>query len=107
MKRFLLCIVILATFFISSCHCKAKTDQDIIAEYVQEHFIDIDQFRLEGRSLSLDEAEAYLYCWAFDGGFDYVSHDELKEAISIVLACNTEVRDLIYSIDDIDLDDYR
>ena len=107
MKKFFICIVILVTFFISSCHHKAKTDQDIIAEYVQEHFIDIDQFCHDGRSLSLDDAESYLYCWAFDGGFDYVSYDELKEAISIVLACNDEVRDLVFSIDDIDLDDYR
>ena len=106
MKRFFICVAILAVFCISSCHSKEKTDQEIIAEYVQERFFWIDQLR-EGRSLSLNEAEATLYCWAFDGGFDDVSHDELKEAISIVLDCNDEVRDLISSIDDIDLEDYR
>ncbi len=107
MKRFFIFVAILAVFSISSCHSKTKTDQEIIADYIQDRFFDIDQLRLEDRSLSLDEAEAYLYCWAFDGGFDDISHDELKEAISIVLACNDEVRDLISSIDDIDLDDYR
>jgi hypothetical protein len=99
-------VSILAIFFISSCHSKAKTDQEIIAEYIQDRFFEIEQLR-DGKSLSLDDAEAYLYCWAFDGGFDDISYSELKEAISIVLACNDEVRDLIYSIDDIDFDNYR
>ena len=107
MKRFFICAVIITVFCISSCHSKAKTDQEVIVEYIQDRFVEIDQFRLDDRSLSLDEAEAYLYCWAFDGGFDDISPDELKEAISVVLACNDEVRDLISSIDDIDLDDYR
>ena len=106
MKRFFVFVAILAVFCISSCHSKEKTDQEIIAEYVQDRFFWIDQLR-EGRSLSLDEAEATLYCWAFDGGFDYISPDELKEAISIVLDCNDEVRELISSIDDINCDDYR
>ena len=106
MKRFFVFVAILAVFCISSCHSKGKTDQEIIAEYVQERFFWIDQLR-EGRSLSLDEAEATLYCWAFDGGFDDISPDELKEAISIVLDCNDEVRELISSIDDINCDDYR
>ena len=74
MKRFFVFVAILAVFCISSCHSKEKTDQEIIAEYVQERFFWIDQLR-EGRSLSLDEAEATLYCWAFDGGFDYISPD--------------------------------
>lgn len=106
MKRLFICVAILAVFCLSSCRSKVKTDQDIIAEYIQDRFFEIDQLR-DGRSLSLDEAEATLYCWAFDGGFDDISNDELKEAISIVLACNDEVRDLISSIDDIDCDDYR
>lgn len=107
MKRFFICAVMLTVFCISSCHSTVKTDQEIIAEYIQYRFVEIDQFRLNDRSLSLDEAEAYLYCWAFDGGFEDMSPDELKEAISIVLACNDEVRDLIFSIDDIVCDDYR
>jgi outer membrane murein-binding lipoprotein Lpp len=106
MKRFFICVAVLAVFCISSCYSKAKTDQEIIAEYVQDRFFEIDQLR-GGKSSSLSDAEATLYCWAFDGGFDDISYSELKEAISIVLACNDEVRDLISSIDDIDLDDYR
>jgi len=84
-----------------------KTNQDIIAEYVQNRFVEIDQHRTGGRKLSLDEAEAYLYCWAFDGGFKSVSQEELKEAIAVVLECNEEIQALVYEIDDIDLDDYK
>ena len=92
--------------FLVSCESE-KSEQQIIAEYVQHQFTDIDQFRLNGRSLSLEEAESVLYCWAYDGGFNTVSQEELEEAIAIVLDCKEDIYDLIFSIDDIDCDEYR
>lgn len=80
-----------------------NTTQEKIASIVQDQFIDIDQFAFDGRSLSLDDAEAILYCWA--EGED-VSDKDLKEAIRAVLESTDEIRYLIDHIDEIDLNDY-
>lgn len=102
---FLLTIsIFLASLSLSSCSTERKTTQQKIAEIVQEQFNYIDQLGFEGSSLSLDEAQAILYCWAENE--EDISEKELKEAIYAVLESTDLIRDLIYDIDEIDLDMY-
>ena len=101
----ILVIVFLSTTFSACSTNNTKTDQEKISRIVQDQFNDIDQMR-NGRSLSLDEAEACLYCWADTSSGMEISEEELREAIWVVLESNDQIRDLINSIDEIDLDDY-
>lgn len=97
----LLSAVIILSLFLTSCSAGRKSDQEKLAEIVQDRFIDIDQFAFDDRALSLDEAEAYLYCWA--EGED-VSDEELREAIYAVLESTDLIRELISEIDEIDVE---
>ena len=101
-----LILTVVSCVVLSTCSVPLTTKpstEEKIAEIVQEAFIDIDQFPSEGRSLSLDDAEAVLYSWA-EG--EEVTDAELKEAINVVLKSTDMIRDLISSIDEINLDLY-
>lgn len=99
----LLLPLVATTILICFSSCHIKTNQERIAEIIQDQYIDIDQMR-NSRTLSLDEAEAVLWCWADKASGVDISEEKLREAIWIVLECNDEVRELIFSIDEIDLD---
>jgi hypothetical protein len=79
-------------------------NQKDLAKIVQDRFFEIDQYSFGGRSLSLDEAEAYLFCWADENSGMEVSEDELREAIWAVLESTDLIRELIAEIDEIDVD---
>ena len=105
-KSFSLILVAFAVLamLLSSCRIDTKTDQEKLAEIVQDRFNDIDQFALKGRSLSLDDAEAYLYCWADKNSGMEISDEELIEAIWVVLESTDLIRELISEIDEIDVE---
>lgn len=92
--------LILTSF--SSC-VNVESDQEKIASIVQDQYLDIDQMR-NNRSLSLDEAETVLWCYADTNSGEEISEDDLREAIWVVLECNEEVRELIYNIGEIEID---
>lgn len=116
-KSFILLLYVVIILF-SSCCLDVKTtkeepvecvgerlvDQKKLAEIVQDRFIDIDQFSFDGRTLSLSEAEACLYCWADNNSGLEISDDELREAIWVVLESTDLIRELIAEIDEIDID---
>lgn len=99
----LLVVVIVLAVMLSSCSVNTKTDQEKLAEIVKDRFDEIDQHR-DGRTLSLDEAESYLYCWADENSGEEISDDELREAIWVVLESTDLIRELISEIDEIDLE---
>ena len=101
---FLSIIIIFTSLTLSSCRTERKTSQEKLAEIIQDRFTDIDQFALAGRTLSLDEAEAYLYCWADENSGMDISEDDLREAIWVVLESTDLIRELISEIDEIDLE---
>ena len=77
--------------------------QEYLAEFIRDRFYDIDQFSFGERSLSLDEAEAYLYCWADENSGMDISDEELREAIWDVLKNIDLIRKLISEIDEIEI----
>ena len=97
----LLMLIVAVIALLSSCYADKKTDQEKLAEIIQERFTDIDQFSFDGRALSLDEAEAYLYCWVSG---EEISDEELREAIWVVLESTDLIRDLIFEIDEIEIE---
>ena len=98
----LLVVVVLATM-LSSCRVDKKTDQEKLAEIVQDRFSEIDQHR-DGRTLSLDEAESVLYCWADKNSGMEISDEELRKAIWVVLESTDLIRELISEIDEIEIE---
>jgi hypothetical protein len=99
-------VIIYAVFLLamfSSCGNKEETDQEKIAYIVQERYSDIYNFNFD-RSMSLEDAECYLYCWADENSGVEISEEELREAIWVVLESNEDIRELIYDIDEIDID---
>jgi hypothetical protein len=89
---------------VSSCSKPKESEQEKLAEIIQERFSDIDQFAFDDRTLSLDDAEAILYCWADKNSGMEISDDELREAIWAVLESTDLIRELISEIDEIDLE---
>lgn len=84
--------------------CNKPTEQEKLAEIVQNRFNDIDQHSFDGRTMSLDEAESILYCWADENSGMDISDEELREAIWVVLESTDLIRDLISEIDEIDVE---
>lgn len=106
LKKILLMLLLVAAIIstslsLSSCSIERKTAQEKLAEIVQYRFIDIDQFAFDDRSMSLDDAEAILYCWA-EG--EEVSDKKLREAIYAVLESTELIRDLIRNIENIEIE---
>ena len=97
---FILFVILLVSVCLSACSHENRSEQEKLSEIVADRFLDIQQLGI-GHEMSLEEAEAILSCWA--SGED-ISDKELREAIYIVLDCNEEIRDLIFSIDEIVLD---
>ncbi len=103
MKRFFIAIILVFLVLMSSCGKPNKSDQEIIAEYVQERFFELSQISIDGSDISLDDAEAILYC--FVHGDEDISPSEAREAMSVLKARLEDIRDLIADIDDIDIED--
>lgn len=99
----LLVTFVVLAILLSSCRIDTKTDQDKLAEIVQDRFCEIDQHR-DGRTLSLDEAESVLYCWADKNSGMEISDEELREAIWVVLESTDLIRELISEIDEIEIE---
>lgn len=97
---FFICVLLLISVCLVACSHENRSEQEKLSEIVADRFLDIQQLGI-GHEMSLEEAEAILSCWA--SGED-ISDKELREAIYIVLDCNEEIRDLIFSIDEIVLD---